>query len=192
MKALPLVGAVDRVVLGRLGRPTGPPAHVASTVSALTRGGIGWHATSLALIAARRPATVRTAIAGSLAWIETSLLVAAIKRLTARRRPTLAVGPPTRSSSMPSSHTATAIAYATAATIQRPAAAPLLIPAATVGWSRLKTRRHFPTDVIVGVVIGGAVGAVTGFAVRHARISGDPTNPVPPPSIDTTLREDTR
>jgi undecaprenyl-diphosphatase len=192
MTALALVGAVDRVVLGRLGRPTGPPAHVASTVSALTRGGIGWHATSLALIAARRPAAARAAIAGSLAWVETSLLVVAIKRLTARRRPSRSIGPPTRSSSMPSSHTATAIAYATAAAIQHPAAAPLLIPAATVGWSRLETRRHFPTDVIVGIVVGGAVGAATGIAVRRARARRDPANPVRTASIDTTPPEATR
>ena len=161
------LGALDRAVLGRFGRPEGPAAHLASAVSALTHGGIAWHATSLALIAARRPAAARTAIAGSLAWVETSVVVAALKRLTARRRPTLSTGPPTRSSSMPSSHTATAVAYAAAAAVQRPAAATLLLPATAVGWSRLETRRHFPTDVIVAVIVGLAIGAATGLAVRH-------------------------
>jgi undecaprenyl-diphosphatase len=168
VKALGVVGVLDRVVLGRLGHRSKRTGRAASAVSTLTRGGIVWHAFSLALLVTQRPAAVRTAGAGSLAWSATSIVVAAIKRSTTRRRPSLAIGPPTRTSSMPSSHTATGIAYATAAGIQHPVAASLLIPAGLVGWARLETRRHFPTDVIVGAGIGLLVGAGVGIAIRRA------------------------
>jgi len=69
---------------------------------------------------------------------------------------------------MPSSHTATAAAYATAASLQHPLGALLAGPAAIVAWSRMRTRRHFPTDVIVGCLLGAAVGLVVGLALRQA------------------------
>jgi membrane-associated phospholipid phosphatase len=167
--AAPVLQAVDRIALGQLGSPHGSTTKVARAVSAVTRGGVGWHALSVALLAARRRDARQSATAGTVAWAATSLVVAGIKRVAERRRPRLAaVGPPTHSSSMPSSHTATAFAYSTAAAIQHPVAAVLLIPAGAVAWSRLQTRRHFPTDVIVGATVGLAAGAVTGVLVRRA------------------------
>jgi membrane-associated phospholipid phosphatase len=164
----PAVGVFDRVVLGRLGHRGESTARAASAVSTLTRGGTAWHGASLVLLATRRPAAIRVAGAGSIAWGATSAVVAVLKRLTGRRRPRLAIGPSARTSSMPSSHTATGIAYATAASIQHPAAGALLMPAALVGWARLETRRHFPTDVIVGAGVGLIVGAGIGIAIRRA------------------------
>jgi membrane-associated phospholipid phosphatase len=69
---------------------------------------------------------------------------------------------------MPSSHTATAFAFATAAAIQHLAAASLFVPAATVAWSRLRTRRHFPTDVVAGAVLGVIVVGLFGIGLRRA------------------------
>jgi undecaprenyl-diphosphatase len=162
-----VLGVLDRVALDAIRHRGEPTIRAASALSTLTRGGIGWHVVSFGLLASRRPAPVRVAAAGSLAWAVTSTVVAAIKRLCARQRPSFATGPPTRTSSMPSSHTATGVAYATAAAIQHPGASPLLIPAALIGWARLETRRHFPTDVIVGAVVGALVGATIGIVLRR-------------------------
>jgi undecaprenyl-diphosphatase len=61
---------------------------------------------------------------------------------------------------MPSSHTAGAFAFATAAGIRLPVtAAPFALMAITIAWSRITTKRHFPTDVLVGTLTGCATGA---------------------------------
>jgi membrane-associated phospholipid phosphatase len=66
---------------------------------------------------------------------------------------------------MPSSHSAGALAYATAATLALPPAGVVLVPIAVlVAWSRVATARHFPTDLLVG----GALGVTTGAAVHVA------------------------
>lgn len=164
-----LVRVADGLTLRRFGIPHGASSNVARTVSAIARGGVSWHALSLALLATGPRTARQAAVAGTSAWATTSLVVVAIKRVAGRRRPRLAaVGPPTHSSSMPSSHTATAFAYSAAAAIQHPAAASLLIPAGVVAWSRLEVRRHFPTDVVVGAAIGLTVGAAAGLLVRRA------------------------
>ncbi|MET0145221.1 MAG: phosphatase PAP2 family protein [Ilumatobacteraceae bacterium] len=169
MTARGLARAVDAAALSSLGRPQGVPVRLAIAISAATRGGLAWHVTSATLLATRRSTPQRVAVAGSMAWAATSLVAGCLKRVARRRRPRLgAVGPPVRTSSMPSSHTATAFAFATAAVFQHPAAASLLLPAAAVGWSRLRTRRHFPTDVVAGVVLGVILGGLIGVGVRAA------------------------
>src|SRR5436190_14826272 len=126
MTAKGLARAVDAAALGSLGSPRGVPGRVATVISAATRGGLAWHVTAAALFATGRSTPTRTAAAGSSAWVGTSLVVVGVKRLAKRHRPRLAaVGPPVRTSSMPSSHTATAFAFATAAAIQHLAAASL-------------------------------------------------------------------
>jgi undecaprenyl-diphosphatase len=168
--------AAENLALERLGSSHGATSRVAGVISAVTRGGAGWHVTTVALLATAPRSAKVAAAAGSAGWAATSLLVAGLKRVAHRRRPVLAaVGPPTRTSSMPSSHTATAFAYGTAAALQHRAAAPLLIPAAAVAWSRVRSRRHFPTDVIAGAAVGIAVGALTGLLVRRV------TRPAPSP-----------
>jgi undecaprenyl-diphosphatase len=168
--------AADNLALKRLGSSHGATSRVAGVISAVARGGTGWHVTTVALLATAPRRAKVAAAAGSSAWVSTSLLAAGLKRVARRRRPLLAaVGPPTRTSSMPSSHTATAFAYGTAAAMQHPAAAPLLMPAAVIAWSRVRTRRHFPTDVIAGAAVGLAVGVVTGLLVRRV------TRPAPSP-----------
>ena len=69
---------------------------------------------------------------------------------------------------MPSSHTAGAFGYATAATLQRPGLGLVAGPLAlAVAWSRAATGRHFPTDVAVGAALGVGAGAVVHAALRR-------------------------
>ena len=88
-----------------------------------------------------------------------------VKPVIGRRRP----APPTagdhgrirmpRSRSFPSGHTASAFAFATAVGADLPALSfPLDALAAAVGYSRVHLGVHYPSDVIVGAVLGSAVG----------------------------------
>ena len=64
-----------------------------------------------------------------------------------------------RSRSFPSGHTASAFAFATAVGADLPALSfPLDALAAAVGYSRVHLGVHYPSDVIVGAVLGSAVG----------------------------------
>ena len=122
-----------------------------------------------------------------IAWAVASGLAFGAKQVTDRDRPRLpALGATPKTSSMPSSHTAGAVAYAVAATKRRPAVGAVVVPvAATVGWSRVATGRHFPTDVAVGVALGAMVGTVVHLIGRHIEAgppakSPESTERVPP------------
>lgn len=84
-----------------------------------------------------------------------------------------------RSSSMPSSHTAGAVAYVAAAGLRSPAMGIVVLPmAGAVGWSRTATARHFPTDVAAGAAVGVLVGIATHTGVIAAE--GRRADPGPP------------
>jgi undecaprenyl-diphosphatase len=137
----------------------------ATAVSTVARGGAGWAACSGLLALDHR--TRRAGRDGLVAWAAAQGLAAGLKALTRRRRPRLLgrMGPATHSSSMPSAHTASGVAYAVAAGAAVPAVgAPLGALALVVGWSRLATRRHFPTDVAAAVLLGVVVGAAVAKA----------------------------
>jgi undecaprenyl-diphosphatase len=93
------------------------------------------------------------------------------KLLWRRRRPALDDVPVIRrlarlptSSSFPSGHAAAAFAFATGATLEKPAlAAPLYAAAAAVAYSRVHAGVHYPSDVVAGA----AVGAGVAIATRH-------------------------
>ena len=159
--------AADHAVLAAV-----TPDHAGRTagavVSTVARGGAGWAATSVALAAAGGRYR-RAGAEGMVAWLVGQTVAVSAKRATSRRRPPRqGGGPKTRTSSMPSSHTAAAVAYAVAAGSRAPAlAAPLGAAAVAVGWSRLSTRKHFPTDVAVGAVVGIAAGTLTAVAARR-------------------------
>jgi undecaprenyl-diphosphatase len=93
------------------------------------------------------------------------------KRLFPRRRPAAELLPVGRrmirrpkSSSFPSGHSASAMAFATAVAMEDRRAGAALFPlAAAVGYSRVHTGVHWPTDVAAGAAIG--VGAA--YATRH-------------------------
>lgn len=91
------------------------------------------------------------------------------KLLTGRVRPDLAVVPEIRrlarvpaSTSFPSGHAASAFAFATAASVERPALRlPLFTLAGAVAISRVYTGVHYPGDVLAGATIGAAIARAT-------------------------------
>jgi membrane-associated phospholipid phosphatase len=94
-----------------------------------------------------------------------------VKPLTRRRRPqrveeALLISrhlPLPRSSSFPSGHTASAVAFAVGAGAELPAARwPLLTLAALVGYSRVHTGVHYPGDVAAGALVGIGAGWFSG------------------------------
>ena len=76
--------------------------------------------------------------------------------------------------SFPSGHAASAFAFATGVTRELPTVGiPMHAAAAVVAYSRVHTGVHYPLDVIVGAVVGGALSpvATTWLDRRRARRS---------------------
>lgn len=68
-----------------------------------------------------------------------------------------------RTSSFPSAHTSSGFAFATAVGARLPGLrVPLGLLAATVGYSRIHNRVHYPSDVLAGAALGVIVGAGIG------------------------------
>ncbi|GAA3058796.1 bifunctional phosphatase PAP2/diacylglycerol kinase family protein [Actinokineospora globicatena] len=125
-----------------------------------------------ALLAARKGATRRGALRGVAAiGIASASANLVGKNLFPRRRPAAELLPEHRrltkrptSSSFPSGHSASAVAFTAAVAMEHPGAAIALAPvAAAVAYSRTHTGVHWPTDIAAGAAIG--VGAA--FATRH-------------------------
>lgn len=102
-----------------------------------------------------------------------------LKRLApARERPELPGGPARRdlpetpdSSSFPSAHAASAAAFTTAVLLRDRRLALLLSPVVmTAIYGRLRTRVHWPSDVVAGIVIG--VAAALGVRAGAGRRQG--------------------
>lgn len=100
-----------------------------------------------------------------------------VKLLVRRARPTWRVPliRPPRTTSFPSGHTASAFAFAVAASRELPPAAALLIPlAATVGYSRVYVGVHYPSDVLLGAALGAGAGLVADGVLHAATGDGKP------------------
>lgn len=166
------VTTTDFRVVSRIG--TLPPTPADRALLTLTRSANKsrlWFALA-AVLAARKGATRRGALRGVAAIAGASATANLVgKPFFPRRRPPAELMPQQRrlvrrpvSSSFPSGHAASAAAFATAVTIEAPAAGLALAPlAGAVAYSRVHTGVHWPTDVAAGV----AVGVVAGFATRH-------------------------
>ncbi len=121
----------------------------------------------------------QAAVDGVIAIGLTSLLVnQPLKRLLPRGRPDrdhfeVIAGrqvPLPTSPSFPSGHSASAFAFANAMSGELTwVAFPVHFLAGAVAWSRVHTGVHFPGDVVVGALIGSAVGDVVGTVRRHRR-----------------------
>jgi membrane-associated phospholipid phosphatase len=95
-------------------------------------------------------------------------LVTRRRRPHASSRPTLITVP--RSTSFPSGHSAAAFAFAAGACTEWPALTPVLGPLAlAIGYSRVYTGVHYPSDVAAGATIGVGSAAVAALIMRRAR-----------------------
>jgi membrane-associated phospholipid phosphatase len=133
---------------------------------------------SAALLAVAGGQRGRAAAVNGLASIALASAVVnlVLKPLGDRRRPdrhTLAVPlarqvTMPRSTSWPSGHAASAFAFATGVGAVWPGAGvPLSVVASLVGYSRVHTGVHYPSDVIAGTVSGVALAPVAVAAVRR-------------------------
>jgi membrane-associated phospholipid phosphatase len=162
--------SVDRKLLGAAVPP--PRSRWAAVLRPITSAGDGlkpWLlATVVVLIAERSPRRRRTV---ALAWAATgaaSVLSAALKRVVDRQRPTpeqlgrpIEGGNEPSGSSLPSSHTASAVAFTLAVAISEPVAGALLAPVTiAVAGTRIASGHHYATDVAAGAVVG-ATAALT-------------------------------
>ena len=136
-------------------------------------------AAAAALALAGGPDGRRAAARGLASVTVTAIVVnALVKPLARRRRPdrTASSVPAERhvrmpvSRSFPSGHTAAAFAFAAGAGDVLPWTAPPLASLATlVGYSRVHSGVHYPSDVIVGSICGVTLAAATGIALDHVR-----------------------
>jgi membrane-associated phospholipid phosphatase len=133
-----------------------------------------WLATAAGLAAFGGRRGRQAAGAGVLAiGVASAVTNLGLKPLSGRRRPVESNGravPDSRrvrrpsSASFPSGHAASAFAFASAAGEAAPAVwVPLHLAAALVGYSRVHTGVHYPSDVGVGAVLG----ALCGWTVRR-------------------------
>lgn len=101
-----------------------------------------------------------------------------LKRIWRRPRPTVALPLKSRrvwhrlpkSFAFPSGHAASAAAFATGASLERPGlAVPLGMAASAVGYSRVHVQMHYPGDVVAGAAAGVVAGLASGPVVETAR-----------------------
>ena len=120
-----------------------------------------WAGLAAVLAAAGGPRGRRAAWRGSACYAATAVVAnVVIKPLVGRKRPPGAgeerTGPVT--SSFPSGHAATDLAFTLGASQEIPALFFALAPATMAAhWSLVRSRGHYPSDVLVGGVVGVAV-----------------------------------
>ncbi|WP_284987323.1 bifunctional phosphatase PAP2/diacylglycerol kinase family protein [Arthrobacter sp. fls2-241-R2A-172] len=165
------VALLDRFLVGAVSRqPQGDHDVFFRRLSAAATKGKLWFGIA-GVMAAFPGKPRRAALHGVLALgVASGVTNVIFKRLLPRRRPLPEhlplfrfVNPQPTSSSMPSGHSASAVAFAVGAGIVSPAIGLGLAPiAAGVAYSRVHTGAHWPSDV----VLGSALGAGAAWATR--------------------------
>ena len=128
--------------------------------------GVAWYALVASLPLLFGPAGLQASLRMAVAGVAGLLLYRYLKRTFVRERPfithatiTLA-GRPLDRFSFPSGHTLHAVSFTTIAVADFPVLAPVLLPfALLVALSRVVLGLHYPSDVLVGGLIGSALAA---------------------------------
>jgi undecaprenyl-diphosphatase len=136
--------------------------------------GFGWVVAGAALAWLGGPKGRRAGLAMTVASLGTTYLVQRmVKPVFRRNRPHVGrddlavIGMRTSDASFPSGHSASSYAAATATAAFYPGVAPLVYALATgVGISRVHLGHHFPSDVIVGGVLGIGLGSVVASLLK--------------------------
>ncbi|HEX2355040.1 MAG TPA: phosphatase PAP2 family protein [Micromonosporaceae bacterium] len=178
--ALTELGQIDRAVYSAVAEtPTpvlDPPLRRLSRAADRSR---LWLGIAVAMAAVGGREGRRAACAGVAALAIDSAVVNIGFKLAAHRQrpdrdsagvPALRQVPMPHSASFPSGHAASGFAFANAVGQTQPlAAAPLRLLASMVGYSRVHTGVHYPGDVVMGAVIGAAVGELVGWGLVRTR-----------------------
>ncbi|WP_069886695.1 bifunctional phosphatase PAP2/diacylglycerol kinase family protein [Streptomyces luteocolor] len=143
--------------------------------------GVLWFAAAAGIAATRTPRARRAAVRGVASLALASATINTLgKRSVRRARPVLDTVPLIRqlkrqpiTTSFPSGHSASAVAFATGVALESRAWGAAVAPlAAAVAVSRIYTGAHFPSDVLVGGALGaGAAFAVRGLAPTRAQLA---------------------
>jgi undecaprenyl-diphosphatase len=175
------IQALDEACLAEV---RGAPAALVPLFLVATVVGGGWGLLAVVPFAAR-PATRAATLWLLGAVVATSAAVSTLKALVGRVRPcdALAWCAPVDvvspgGHSFPSGHAAGSFAFAAFVAVRAPRwAAPALLWAAIVGWSRCVLGVHYPSDVLAGAALGAALGVI--FARRSLRGITPPSSPAP-------------
>lgn len=181
VRVLADLGSLDRAVYRAVAGTATPvldrPVRRLSRVADRSR---LWIGVAAALAATGGRTGRRAAGAGLAAVAVDSAVVNLGVKFAARRRrpdrgsagvPELRWVPMPRSASFPSGHTASGFAFAAAvAQVLPAAAAPLRTLALAVGYSRVHTGVHYPGDVVVGALLGTAVGEAVGWGLWRTEV----------------------
>jgi undecaprenyl-diphosphatase len=135
--------------------------------------GAGWVVTGIALAWLGGPKGRRAGIAVTVASLGTTYVVQRfIKPIFRRKRPWVdrdiaVVGIRTTDASFPSGHSAASFAAATTLAAYYPKTAPLVYTLATgVAASRVHLGHHFPSDTVVGGVLGVISGVLIAWVTK--------------------------
>ncbi len=170
------LGAVDRAVYSAIADTPTPsldaPLRILSTVANYSR---IWFAIAALLALAGGRTRRRAALAGVASIGVTGVLNVGLKTVGRRRPDREEYGVPEErrvhmptSTSFPSGHSAAGFAFANTVGAELPALAfPLRVLALCVAYSRVHTGVHYPSDALVGGIVGGAAGQTVTWAAHR-------------------------